>query len=89
MNRVPVNPDLLRWARERSGYRVDALVSRFQKIKEWEDGEVQPTLKQLEAFAKATHTPIGFFFLAEPPVEGMPIPDFRTVANVHNGPPQS
>ena len=87
MNRVPVNPDLLRWARERSGHRVDALAGRFQKIKEWEDGEVQPTLKQLETFAKATHTPIGFFFLVEPPVEGVPIPDFRTVANVHLGHP--
>ncbi len=87
MNRVPVNPDLLRWARERSGHRVDALAGRFQKIKEWEAGEVQPTLKQLETFAKATHTPIGFFFLVEPPVEGVPIPDFRTVANVHLGHP--
>ena len=87
MNRVAVNPDLLRWARERAGYRVDALAGRFQKIEQWEHGEVQPTFKQLEAFAKATHTPIGFFFLAEPPVEGVPIPDFRTVANVHLGHP--
>ena len=87
MNRVPVQPDLLRWARERAGYSVAALAGRFPKLKEWERGEVHPTLKQLEAFAKATRTPVGFLFLAEPPVERVPIPDFRTVANVHVGHP--
>ena len=83
MNRVPVQPKLLRWARERAGHSTDALTRRFPKLNEWERGEVQPTLKQLEAFAKATHAPVGFFFLAEPPVERLPIPDFRTVANIH------
>ncbi len=87
MNRVPVSPNLLRWARERSGYSVDVLAGRFPKIDAWEGGEVLPTLKQLEAFARATHTPVGFFFLAEPPVEGLPIRDFRTVANVRLGHP--
>ena len=57
MNRVPVQPNLVRWARERAGYSVDALVGRFPKIGAWECGELLPTLKQLEAFAKATHIP--------------------------------
>lgn len=87
MNRVPVQPDLLRWARDRAGSSVASLLRRFPKLEEWERGDVQPTLKQLEAFAKATRTPIGYLFLAEPPVEGVPIPDFRTVANVHLGHP--
>lgn len=52
---------------------------RFPQLYEWESGEKQPTLKQLETFAKATHTPIGYFFLPEPPVERLPIQDFRTV----------
>ena len=80
MTRVAVNPDLFRWARERS--RIDSLVlvSRFPKLPAWENAEVQPTLKQLEDYARATHAPIGFFFLPEPPQESLPIPDFRTVA---------
>ena len=85
MNRVPVKPDLLRWARERAGYEVHVIARRFPKFEEWERGELQPTLKQLEAFAKATHTPIGFLFLTEPPVENIPIPDFRTVAKSRMG----
>lgn len=87
MSRVPVQPELIRWARERAGYGVDALAGRFRKLEAWERGDVQPTLKQLEAFAKATHTPVGFLFLPEPPEERIPIPDFRTVANAHIGHP--
>ena len=87
MNRVPVQPNLMRWARERAGYSVDALVGRFPKIGAWECGELLPTLKQLEAFAKATHIPIGYFFLVEPPEQAVPVPDFRSVANIALGHP--
>jgi Zn-dependent peptidase ImmA (M78 family) len=83
MDRVEVKPELLRWARSRAGHSVDALASRFPKLAAWESGDVHPTLKQLERFAQATSTPIGFFFLDEPPVERVPIPDFRTIAQKH------
>ena len=80
MNRVPVRPELLTWARERAGRDVASMVKPFPKLEAWERGEVQPTLKQLERFAKVTHTPVGYLFLPEPPVERVPIPDFRTIA---------
>ncbi len=87
MIRVEVRPELLRWARERAGFRIAALTRRFPHLEAWEHGEARPTLKQLESFAKATYTPVGFLFLQEPPVEGIPIPDFRTVGNAHVGHP--
>ena len=77
--RVPVRSEMLRWACERAGYDVRDLAPRFPHLPEWERGERQPTFKQLEAFARATHTPFGFLFLPEPPREPLPIPDFRTV----------
>jgi len=79
MTRVAVGPDLLRWARERAGVmQAGDLLGRFPKLPEWEAGAVQPTLKQLEAFARAVHVPVGYLFLPEPPDEPLPIPDFRT-----------
>jgi Zn-dependent peptidase ImmA (M78 family) len=72
---------MLRWATERAGMDPDDLAQRIPQLQEWERGEKQPTLKQLEGFAKTTHTPVGYLFLATPPVEEVPIPDFRTVAD--------
>jgi Zn-dependent peptidase ImmA (M78 family) len=77
--RVEVRPELLQWARERAGMDAASLTRRFPKLADWESGDASPTLKQLEQFARATHAPIGFLFLAAPPVETVPIPDFRTV----------
>ena len=76
--RVAVNPELVRWARERAGVGHDELVARFGKIAEWESGEAQPTLRQVERFARAVHVPVGYLFLNAPPEETLPIPDFRT-----------
>jgi Zn-dependent peptidase ImmA (M78 family) len=81
MIRVDVNPKLLQWAYERAGFDTDELVKRVPQLPAWEQGEVKPTLKQIERFARIVHAPIGFLFLEEPPVERVPIPDLRTVGN--------
>lgn len=85
--RVDVNPDLLAWARERSGVPLDDLTRRFPRLAEWEEGDLSPTLKQLENFARATKTPVGYLFLDAPPDEPLPIPDFRTRRGAQVGRP--
>lgn len=79
MTRAPVSPALLTWARERAGLEPADLLHRFPKLDAWEAGEALPTLKQLDAFARAVHVPVGYLFLPVPPDEPLPIPDFRTV----------
>ena len=81
MTRVAIQPEMFRWARDRARLDNLALMARFPRLAAWEAGETQPTLRQLEDYARATHAPVGYFFLPEPPVEPLPIPDFRTVAD--------
>ena len=72
MIRVAVNSNLLRWARERAGIPRGSLAASFKKLPEWEDGVTQPTLKQVEAFARAVHVPVGYLFFTEPPRKPSP-----------------
>lgn len=79
--RVDVRPELLVWARERSTRDPAELVAQFPRLWEWEQGTLAPTLKQLESFARATRTPVGYLLLQEPPNEPLPIADYRTMGD--------
>ena len=79
MIRVPVKPELLRWARRRAGLSLQEFPTRFKKLPEWEAGSLRPTLRQLEDFARKVHVPFGYLLLDEPPEEPIPVPDYRTV----------
>lgn len=80
-SRVNIQPAVYSWACARVRRDPEDLYHRFKGLPDWVSGEKKPTMKQLEAFAKATHTPIGYFFLPEPPREEIPIPDLRTIRN--------
>jgi Zn-dependent peptidase ImmA (M78 family) len=79
MSRANIKSDLIDWACNRSCAKLDVLEKRFPKLPQWLSGDLQPTMNQLESFSKATLTPLGYFFLSTPPVESLPVPDFRTV----------
>jgi Zn-dependent peptidase ImmA (M78 family) len=77
---VSVSEQVIRWALERSP-QGENLEKRFPNISDWLSGNSQPTIHQLEALAKATSTPLGYFFLSEPPEEKLSIPHFRTLGD--------
>lgn len=79
MNTVTASIPVLLWAAERAWLSDETLAKRFPKWPLWLSGEAEPTLRQLENFARLTHTPIGYFFLPEPPELKLPVPDFRTL----------
>ncbi|WP_449355240.1 ImmA/IrrE family metallo-endopeptidase [Virgibacillus natechei] len=80
MAKVDVEPKVLLWAVNRAG-GLELIEDRIPKISEWLRQETMPTLKQLEKLAKVTATPLGYFFLKEPPHEKLTIPHYRTVGS--------
>lgn len=68
--RVDVNPFMLKWAREKSGYKIDMLPKKIRKnVSSWESGEIKPTWNQVRDLGKLYKRPSAFFLLNEPPKE--------------------
>lgn len=83
---IPINPEVLIWARERSGYSVDEMEKKFSKYVIWEKGEGYPTYAQLENVANAFNRPIAIFFFPNPPSEPSIEKSFRALSeeSLHN-----
>lgn len=84
MKDVPINPEILQWARETSNYTMDEIADKLGKSSEtiyaWERGEEYPTYVQLEVMAyRLLKRPIAIFFFPEPPEIDEPQAEFRTL----------
>lgn len=77
--KVAVNAHVLEWALDRSRRR-ESLERKFPKLSGWRDGDALPTFRQLQDFAKAAAVPFGYLLLQKPPVEQLPVANFRTVS---------
>jgi len=84
---IPVNPEVLRWARKTSGLSIEDVVHKLRRktidkkvIAGWEQGEGSPSYSQLEALAYDIYKrPLAIFFFPNPPKEEMPEQNFRTL----------
>ncbi len=74
-----VPPEIIRWARDRSGRSDEYMFRHFPWLRDWESEAVRLSFGELQSFAKKTLTPIGNFFLPAPPKIDLGIPDFRTM----------
>jgi len=85
MTEALVNPEMLRWARERVGLPPTAMARALQVAEErvlaWERGERRPTFHQAERWAARAHVPFGYLYLEMPPEPALPIPDLRRMAD--------
>lgn len=72
---------VLKWARESARISLETAAGKagvsIQKIKEWEGGTSQPTIRQAEILAHLYKRPFALLFLPEPPMDFLPLQDFR------------
>ena len=85
---ITLQPEVLRWARERAGFSQEELAKKFpinvDRVTGWEKtGKI--SIAQADKLAAKTYTPLGYLYLSEPPEEPLPIRDFRTR---DDGPPR-
>jgi hypothetical protein len=71
---------VLRWAAKRAKLTSSILTSHFPNWSKWLRGEEQPTLEELEDFARLTEVPFGFLFLPKPPKHLLPNKKAYTVS---------
>lgn len=79
-----VNPEVLRWARERSGLTAAEVAKKMNKsaefVEDWEAGGSAPTYVQLEKLAYQVYKrPVAVFFFPDPPDEPDKVAEFRTL----------
>ena len=82
---IPVNPDVLRWARDSMRLSLEEVAGRMNKrvsdIEAWERGDESPTYIQLERLAYDIYKrPVALFFFPDVPDEDAVEQSFRTLA---------
>jgi Zn-dependent peptidase ImmA (M78 family)/transcriptional regulator with XRE-family HTH domain len=80
-DKANITPNVLKWARESARITEEIAAAKVSvsvdKLKEWENGKIQPTIRQAQTLAKAYKRPFALFFLPEIPRDFQPLQDFR------------
>lgn len=84
---IPVNPEVLKWARISLGLSCKEVALKIHKpeeiITEWEEGVSAPTYSQVENLAYHIYKrPVAVFFFPEVPSEDTPKADFRSLPEI-------
>ncbi|EKB47650.1 XRE family transcriptional regulator [Cecembia lonarensis] len=79
--RAYITPKVLKWARESARMLEETAAAKVSvsvdRLKEWEAGTSQPTIRQAQTLAKAYKRPFALFFLPDVPRDFQPLQDFR------------
>lgn len=77
VERLNIQPNLLRWVIQRAGISEEKAIETFPLLNGWLFQEKQPTLNQLKKFAAKFYVPFGYLFMSNLPIENIPFPMFR------------
>lgn len=88
-NPLPVNPSILLWAREQSGFPLEQVAKKLHvkisRIASWEQGEFAPSFRQTQELARVYHRPFNLFFQSEPPKLPPLSAEYRRLPGVVSG----
>jgi len=88
-NTLTVNHRVLEWARVESGWPAERVAKRLQvkveRVNAWEQGERQPTLRQVEELSRFLHRPLSVFFLPKPPELPPLAAEYRRLPGIRPG----
>jgi transcriptional regulator with XRE-family HTH domain len=86
---LPINPNLLSWARQESGFELFRVAKRLnvkpERVEAWESGDRQPTMRQIEQLARFFHRPLSIFFLPRPPELAPLAAEYRRLPDIVPG----
>ncbi len=86
---APVNPRVLVWARQDSGWALEEvarkLAVKVERLQAWESGEKQPTFRQVQNLARFLHRPLSTFFQPNPPDLPPLAAEYRRLTDVTPG----
>jgi transcriptional regulator with XRE-family HTH domain len=96
MATVPVNPEVLRWARETAGLSVEDAARQIQlnkakglepaeRLTRLEQGQDTPTRPLLVRMSKRYRRPLLLFYMPQPPQTGQRGQDFRRLPASYGG----
>lgn len=83
LTRIPVRPNVLKWARESAGLDLSTAAVRIgvkpERVADWESGRQDPTIQQLRNMADVYERPLAALFMPEPLTDepARSLPDFR------------
>ncbi len=81
VDKAPITPKVLRWARESARMSEGDAASKVNvsvdRLRDWEQGNDMPTMKQAEKLAHSYKRSFALFFLPDVPKDFEPLKDFR------------
>jgi Zn-dependent peptidase ImmA (M78 family) len=82
-----INPQILNWARVRSGLSHQQLQTALKtspdEFASWESGDTHPPFDKAQKAARVLSIPFGYLYLSKPPDLLAPLPDLRTLEDQH------
>lgn len=78
VTRYDISNSILNWIINQVRFSCDDSLALVE-LESWREGGKKPTFNQIDHISRATHIPLGYFFLTKPPVEETPLLQFRTI----------